>query len=298
MINTIIIHFKGLIHFSVFKSCLIKLGSHRFVIFLSFQISFYMNSIVNKSNQFQSNTDSVYLSVVVSDQHRNQVPNKNMIGGEVIDVFTEDRRYTPVIKSKPTIVPTRISKIPSTTNRVMPYIKINGRLIKDKEKWRITDENNNHCYETGQLNEFNNRSGFSYVYLNGELREIHEYRNDRRVGDYKVFLNGKLYEYNDKNQLLYEGDYSVSIFDDYYRSGYGKEYRSGKLYFEGEWDNNYPNGEGTLYTCNESRCKGGEWDNGYLHDENGYYNYRTKSYLNGGCAKFLIIFNFVISLFF
>ena len=67
MINTIIIHFKGLIHFSVFKSCLIKLGSHRFVIFLSFQISFYMNSIVNKSNQFQSNTDSVYLSVVVSD---------------------------------------------------------------------------------------------------------------------------------------------------------------------------------------------------------------------------------------
>ena len=55
-----------------------------------------------------------------------------------------------------------------------------------------------------------------------------------------------------------------------------------------------PNGRGTLYNDDGSVCKEGEWDNGYIHEDNGYYDYKTESYLNGGYVKLIILTNFII----
>ena len=102
-----------------------------------------------------------------------------------------------------------------------------------------------------------------------------------------------MYIFNNNNILLYEGEYSIS-FNNYYRCGNGKEYRSGKLYFEGEWNKDLPNGKGILYNDDGSVCKEGAWDNGYLREENGYYHWNKQTILEDICGY--ICFNFIVGL--
>ena len=129
------------------------------------------SSIIHPSN------NSIYSSE--NEFKHTEVTRSNTPDSIVISVFTEDSIPQP-------IAPTKQAQN-SVVHRNISCIQINGRVVKGDTNWRITDDRNFKCYEIGSLNESKNRSGLSNLYLNGDLREIHEYNNDMRVGNYKIF---------------------------------------------------------------------------------------------------------------
>ena len=234
----------------------------------------------------QPNYDSIYSSVVTISQQpiENPVPNNN---NNVVVIIVDDNdnqttNYESVNQSEPIQ-----SNDSSSSNKNNNCIVIHGDIIKEKNKWWLIDSSNNDLYETGKLDKNGNRSGLSYVCLNGETREIHSYNEDERIGNYLCFCDGLMYEYDEEDILLYEGHYGQNHFGDYVRCGIGKEYEDGKLYYDGEWENDLPNGDGILYNDDGTIFKEGKWDNGYIRYSGNYIFWKTKTVINDKLIGFL-----------
>ena len=150
-----------------------------------------------------------------------------------------------------------------------------------------------------------------------DLREMngicYEYEGEVKLKQMSVFENGELKRiicewkgnviviYRIDGSRMYEGEY-VFLVDGYVREGYGKEYgedgnsvvysghwKGGKkngfgnwyvegvIRFNGEWLNDEPNGEGSLFDENGRLLYKGEWLNGVLRVDGKVIDYREGS---------------------
>ena len=253
-----------------------------------------MDNNLSKAIAVLPDNNPTYSSVDVVTQEQIRQPILNSNNDEVVVVIVTDQNQNSVVSNYD--VKKENGKSNSTLNAIKKSdcLVIHGDLIKEKRKWQITDEANSDLFEIGKLDKNGNRTGFSYVYLNGDLVEIHQYVDDQRFGTYTLFSNDIMYEYDETNTLLFEGEYKKTLFGAYMRNGYGKEYKDGYLYFEGQWKNDLPNGEGNLYSELGSVLKQGSWNNGYLNENKKYFFWETQSYLEHGWVYFLLISEFVI----
>lgn len=102
------------------------------------------------------------------------------------------------------------------------------------------------------------------IYLNGECQML-----------VRTFHDNQMTEYGDKKEKVYEGEYEDSLENHYPKSGTGRWFKKDGLQFDGLWESNYPNGEGTLYN-NSVIIATGDWQWGYLKLNPGeYLDYET-----------------------
>ena len=91
----------------------------------------------------------------------------------------------------------------------------------------------------------------------------------------RTFHDNQMTEYGDKKEKVYEGEYEDSLENHYPKSGTGRWFKKDGLQFDGLWESNYPNGEGTLYN-NSVIIATGDWQWGYLKLNPGeYLDYET-----------------------
>ena len=253
-----------------------------------------MDNKLSKAIAVQPDNNPLYSSVDVVTQDQILQPILKSNDDEVVVVIVTDQNPNPNASNHDVTMENGETGYISNAMKKSNCLVIHGDLIKEERKWQIIDEVNSDLFEIGKLDKNGNRTGFSYVYLNGDLVEIHEYAENQRFGTYTVFSNDLMYEYDETDSLLYEGEYKKTLFGAYMRNGYGKEYKDGYLYFEGKWKNDLPNGEGNLYSKTGSILKQGTWNNGYLNENKKYFFWRTQSYLEHGWVYFLLISEFVI----
>ena len=85
------------------------------------------------------------------------------------------------------------------------------------------------------------------------------YEGEFKYSDGYFYRWGEGNEYEDSGVLKYHGTFEVDVYH-----GKGTFYRNNKKYFEGNWEYDYPEGEGTLFKGENGEEVKGEWNLGYL----------------------------------
>lgn len=155
------------------------------------------------------------------------------------------------------------------------------------------------CERSDDLREMN---GICYEYEGGvKLKQMSAYENGELKRIISEWKGNVIVIYRIDGSRMYEGEY-VYLVDGYVREGYGKEYgedgnsvvysghwKGGKkngfgnwyvegvIRFNGEWLNDEPNGEGSLFDENGRLLYKGNWLNGVLRVDGKVIDYREGS---------------------
>lgn len=151
------------------------------------------------------------------------------------------------------------------------------KQIEDSDFYVEVDRDNPDDFVVFTVDEHLIKNGFGYVYKNSSLESEIEYKDGKVVKTWKEFSDDSMKEYDGDHNLIYEGEYVRKFAYRCPRNGSGKEYKDGKVIFEGEWNWNKPNGKGCLRDENGKVIHEGEWCNGLIVvGDDLVYDYETR----------------------
>ena len=140
-----------------------------------------------------------------------------------------------------------------------------------------------------EVNSDFERNGKCYCYDEKGITGSYVYNNGSAVQCIKIFDNGVMSEYDGNNVVIYRGGYEDDYEKDYCyegkgelfdkngeilymgyfkngkREGEGKSFKKGRKWYEGQWSEDYPSGQGTLYDENGDEKINDYWEYGYCY---------------------------------
>ena len=176
-----------------------------------------------------------------------------------------------------------------------------------------------------EVNSKFERHGKCYFYDEKGITGSYVYNNGSAVQCIKVFDKGVMSEYNSNNVVIYRGEYNddyekdycyegkgklfdkeggilyIGSFNNGKRKGEGKSFKKGRKWYEGQWSDDYPSGQGTLYDENGDEKTSGNWAYGYRFMGNGQWmdyetgeierkdkNYELSKWMERGGTSYLL----------
>ena len=165
--------------------------------------------------------------------------------------------------------------------------------------WNVYGSNDELLYVCEREKDLKRMNGICFEYEGGKvLKRKCVYENDELKGVLCEWKGEVMVVYREDGSRVYEGGYVYSE-DGYARNGYGKEYEEdgnsviysghweegkksgygswyvgGVIRYNGEWLNDEPNGEGSLFDENGVLLNKGEWVNGVLRVDDKEIDYR------------------------
>lgn len=149
--------------------------------------------------------------------------------------------------------------------------------VKDSDFYIEINLDDSDDYMLFTVDEHLVKNGFAYVYKNDNIESEIEYKDGKVVKTWKEFSDDVMKEYDEDHNLIYEGEFIRKVYYRCPRNGSGKEYKDGKVIFEGEWLWNKPNGKGCLRDESGQVIHEGEWCNGlFVVGDDLVYDYETR----------------------
>lgn len=128
-------------------------------------------------------------------------------------------------------------------------------VSEKKGYWKEVDQNNK-LTRVFQKDEDGDYTGINYLYNEGEIKRISQWKNGKETFLLKQFNGNKMSEYKN-GQKQYYGGFLNSLEDDYPRHGEGEEYdKNGKtVLFKGNYRKGNRHGLGVVYSNNAVKYK-------------------------------------------
>ena len=134
----------------------------------------------------------------------------------------------------------------------------------------------------------------TYILKMDEEQYLYEHMGGIEIVEMRMTTKfNKLFIFDKTGFKRYWGGFRLTDEGLVYRDGFGRDYREGKLHYEGSWKDDIPNGEGKLYNEDGTVRYDGIWNKGFILRKNGRYCYLTGE-LENGCVEYYYPLSLII----